>query len=362
MTGDPHPPAATRALRLWVTLLGCWLSFAGAPAAIAQRPTEAASPLDAFEPLEIEIAVPAADVVEARRGRLTTADARRAGRVLDRMQPTRLAMLPLAPRANQFWSIVPVTSGVLRIQTVRNGRLHSLTATGPAGAVAISPTTADPRQLWRSRKTAAGVQLESLAYPGRALAGGADGVVQLERSSGAPAQQWLGRFGPLPPAIELPPVQLAERIWEADPERPPVTVRFANPTRRSLRFQLIDRSGRQQWPVIELLPGRTQELRVPRRSGGRLIERYRVETPFGVVEQGQTVTNIPPPVDFIVRVTEKTIQSIAIDRTGKSPQVIEDIQYRPREIGSFALPAGDRLREGTTIDLLRNARPPVPAR
>lgn len=48
------------------------------------------------------------------------------------------------------------------------------------------------------------------------------------------------------------------------------------------------------------------------------------------------------------------MQSVAIDRTGKSPSVIEDINMQGRGIGRFVLPAGSHLQSGT-IDVYQMA-------
>jgi hypothetical protein len=56
-----------------------------------------------------------------------------------------------------------------------------------------------------------------------------------------------------------------------------------------------------------------------------------------------------------VSVYEEFLQSIAIDRTGKSPNVIEDINYQPRSVGFLLLPPGDQLQDNSVLDVYRAA-------
>ncbi|MGI9470308.1 MAG: hypothetical protein ACR2NZ_02170, partial [Rubripirellula sp.] len=49
---------------------------------------------------------------------------------------------------------------------------------------------------------------------------------------------------------------------------------------------------------------------------------------------------------YEIVVHEWAMQSVAIDRTGKSPNVIEDINFQGRGIGRFLLPAGPALQSG----------------
>ncbi len=55
------------------------------------------------------------------------------------------------------------------------------------------------------------------------------------------------------------------------------------------------------------------------------------------------------------RLRDLFCKSIAIDRTGKSPNPIEDINMQPRSIGFFLVPPGDAIREGSVLDVYRVA-------
>jgi hypothetical protein len=76
---------------------------------------------------------------------------------------------------------------------------------------------------------------------------------------------------------------------------------------------------------------------------------------FGNWNQQQYNTPIPPTVLYDISVYEEFLQSIAIDRTGKSPNPIEDVNYQPRSIGFFLVPPGDELPEVAEIDAYRIA-------
>ncbi len=66
------------------------------------------------------------------------------------------------------------------------------------------------------------------------------------------------------------------------------------------------------------------------------------------------VRPIAPQARYEVVVHEWAMQSIAIDRTGKSPKAIEDINFQGRGLGRFLLPPGDSL-QSPRIDVYRTA-------
>jgi hypothetical protein len=64
---------------------------------------------------------------------------------------------------------------------------------------------------------------------------------------------------------------------------------------------------------------------------------------------------VPPAVLYDISVYEEFLQSIAIDRTGKSPNAIEDVNYQPRSVGFLLLPPGDQLQDNSVLDVYRAA-------
>ena len=65
-------------------------------------------------------------------------------------------------------------------------------------------------------------------------------------------------------------------------------------------------------------------------------------------------TPVPPAPRYELVIHEWKLQSVAIDRTGKSPNVIEDTNFQGKGIGRFLLPPGDQLKSGT-LDVVRTA-------
>jgi hypothetical protein len=59
---------------------------------------------------------------------------------------------------------------------------------------------------------------------------------------------------------------------------------------------------------------------------------------------------------YDMSVYEIFLQSIAIDRTGTSPNPIEDVNYQPRSVGFFLIPPGDELPPNAVIDAYRVAQ------
>ncbi len=132
-----------------------------------------------------------------------------------------------------------------------------------------------------------------------------------------------------------------------DPPLPAVDVQLFNDGPRDVQVQVND--------LIE--PGNRRTMRIPPRTattvtlqrdaGGQQINRYHVYAGYGEWITRESAVSIPAPIRYEIVVHEWAMQSIAIDRTGKSPNPIEDIQYQGRGLGRFLLPPGDQLRAGT---------------
>ncbi len=101
-------------------------------------------------------------------------------------------------------------------------------------------------------------------------------------------------------------------------------------------------------------PGQQVEIEAQRDQGGKRIARYQTVSPAGGSVVKEVVTKVPPKVRYEIVVHEWVMQSVAIDRTGKSPAVIEDVNYQGKGLGRFTLPPGDQLRSGT-LDVYRAA-------
>ncbi len=141
----------------------------------------------------------------------------------------------------------------------------------------------------------------------------------------------------------------------ANPPLPPVEVMLFNSGNRDLQVQLVGLASGVQGETIRLAPGERRPVRVQRDSGGQRIDYYRVISSTGEFFNKQIAVPIAASPLYEVVAHEWAMQSIAIDRTGKSPSAIEDINYQGKGIGRFPLPAGANLTS-TTIDVKRAAQ------
>ena len=73
-------------------------------------------------------------------------------------------------------------------------------------------------------------------------------------------------------------------------------------------------------------------------------------------DRQELITAIPPSAFYDLSVYEEHLQSIAIDRTGKSPNPIEDVNYVPKSIGWLPLPAGPELPPHGQLDVHLRAK------
>ena len=80
------------------------------------------------------------------------------------------------------------------------------------------------------------------------------------------------------------------------------------------------------------------------------------EVPAAYGINKQFVTQIPPAPIYDLSVYEEFLQSIAIDRTGTSPNPIEDVNYQPKSIGWLPLPPGAALPARGQIDAYEDAK------
>jgi hypothetical protein len=135
---------------------------------------------------------------------------------------------------------------------------------------------------------------------------------------------------------------------------PPARIVLTHRQNETLRVEIYDQKKRQTIFQNDIPAGQSIEVTLPRDAGGVVHETYQSVGPFGDIVQRNITRNIPIDVRYEVIVHQWQIQSIAIDRTGKSPSQIEDIQYQGKGIGRFTLPAGPQLTDGQ-IDVYRNA-------
>ncbi len=139
---------------------------------------------------------------------------------------------------------------------------------------------------------------------------------------------------------------LVESQTVSNPPLPPVEVQLFNDGPRDIQVQvndLIDPGKRQ---TMRIQPQTAATVKLQRDSGGQEIRRYKVYLGYGEWTTRETTYPVLSPTRYEIVVHEWNMQSIAIDRTGKSPNQIEDVQYQGRGVGRFVLPPGDQLQSG----------------
>ena len=136
---------------------------------------------------------------------------------------------------------------------------------------------------------------------------------------------------------------------------PPATLQLTNGGPREVQVAVVDLENPQGTRQLRIASRQAKEIKVRRDPGSSLVQNYRTYTPYGEPITREIVTPIPPRVLYEIVVHEWAMQSIAIDRTGKSPSMIEDVNFQGRGLGRFPLPAGQQLTSGR-IDVYAAAK------
>lgn len=172
-------------------------------------------------------------------------------------------------------------------------------------------------------------------------------------SSGAPGVIVVPT--PISPLRRAPRSVLLDSHTVPRPALEPVTLKLFNGGPREVRVTVDDLQDPSQTRQYKIPSGGHQLVRIQRDAGADLVERYRTVMLDGQAVVREVVHPVEPQVLYEVVVHEWAIQSIAIDRTGKSPQAVEDVHYQGRGLGRFPLPPGDQLKGGS-IDVFRAAK------
>ena len=135
---------------------------------------------------------------------------------------------------------------------------------------------------------------------------------------------------------------------------PPVNVNLHNPAAREVIVTLADLQSPSQSKRIRIPPRRSAPVLIERDAGADRVQTVLTYAPDGSQITREITTPVPPATRYELTVHEWKLQSIAIDRTGKSPNPIEDTHFQGRGLGRFALPPGDQVTGGT-IDVVRTA-------
>lgn len=279
------------------------------------------------------------------------------GLVMTAVSGRRVRFVEAQGAVEQFWTLSPAGHDLYRLQLYAGNRLWSLSIDPQSQQVIMVPSSQAIEQLWRvspARRLQHAHRIESVAFPGMCLAGNRTAAIQLQPWGFAAEQLWFFDVAPPPPAIVIPTLTMAQHAVRPNPALPPVTAEIVNRHNSELWVLVNDlRTGSQKKLVIPV--GQKKAITLQRDAGATLVESYEVVTPLGNVYQQTYTTAIPPTAMYEVFVFERFLQSIAIDRTGKSPNPIEDINFQPKGVGRFVIPPGDRF-DGGSLDVYDIAR------
>lgn len=139
-----------------------------------------------------------------------------------------------------------------------------------------------------------------------------------------------------------------------NPPLPPAVVVLQNGGPSEIQVSIVDAMNPGGRRTVRIQPTAAVELKFERDSGSKRIDQFRVSDATGELSTKEIVTQIPASLRYELLVDQWAVQSVAIDRTGRSPNVIEDINYQGSGLGRFHLPPGPQLQSGT-IDVYRAA-------
>ena len=176
----------------------------------------------------------------------------------------------------------------------------------------------------------------------------------LQPISYAPPQLWIPMVAATLPTFEPFWKTVSQQIHENAPLAP-AEVNLVNSHRSGILVLLNDqRSNSVQ--QIRIPAGQSSTVRLDRDASSTIVETYEIRSPGGVWDSQQLVTAVPPRPYYDLSIYEDFLQSIAIDRTGKSPNPIEDINVVPKSVGWIIIPPGAQLPQTSNIDVFPQAQ------
>ncbi len=322
------------------------------PPDIVSQPVSV-QPSDFFGQLFLNSSAPAS--IAPRTLHIATYDDRRTPYFL-----TRNAGLELAARLNATdaadWWIAPAGVGTVRLQTYHAGRVYAVSSLA-GGRAGLMPLAQDPSQLWNISAASQFTDrfiLENAQYPGTCLAN-LGGRIALQPIGFAPTQLWVPLSSPSLSTFQ-PFARTVHQEIRTNPSLPPAQLELFNSHRSALVVLLGDKRAGSAVQQIRVEPNSSQMLVLDRDAGGTITETIEIRSALGIWERQQFVTAIPPAAYYDLSVYEEHLQSIAIDRTGKSPNPIEDINYVPKSVGWLPLPPGTALPSSSRIDVFPQAQ------
>ncbi len=296
-----------------------------------------------------------ADKLEPRSLRIASYNGLSPPALLTRGKGSELATTANVSQASDWW-VTAAGNGLVRVQTYDHNRVYAIGAQS-SEHVSLLPLAQDPRQLWRvtgAGRVADRYLLENAQFPGLCLTNMAGGGLTMQPINFAPAQLWLPLTPPLLPSFQ-PFYRSIHREVHVNPQLPAAQVELINSHRSALLVLLGDKRTGNQVQSIRIPANGAQHVPLDRDAGSTLIETVETRNALGGWERQQLVTAIPPTAFYDLSVYEEHLQSIAIDRTGKSPNVIEDVNYVPKSVGWIPVPAGAALPSSVRLDVYAKA-------
>lgn len=267
----------------------------------------------------------------------------------------RFGFASQAAGVESAWYITPVSNNIVRLQQ-RSGENWLAIGIGNGSRRAINgypvsllPIQNGVEQLWQIQNMAnGGYCFESLMYPGFGLTCIPDRGLSLQPITFDPWQLWW----PSAPTFVLPQIQYrtVQQQVIANSSLPSVVANIMNTHSDTLVVLVADHRNVSRVKKLKIASGKSERIQMDRDPGATIVETFETMDGFGNWQQQQFQTTIPANVLYDISVYEEFLQSIAIDRTGTSPNPIEDVNYQPRSIGFFLVPPGDALPEESEID------------
>lgn len=299
----------------------------------------------------------AAQLPEPRQIRLVHFDSQRRAFELRHDSQLNLNCQPFDSRSSFSWWILPAHGNYLRIASYSNGRLSAL-ATSQGKRLSLQPRSNSANQLWFIHQIPGQANtfvLQNAIYPGLCISNTNGNIPVLAPIGFGATQAWLPIL-PMPNINPFPIWKNVQTTVRTNPPLPPAKVELVNSHREPLIVILGNNQSAESPEPFKISVGARRLLELPRDAGATLEEVYEVRSFNGQWQRVQTSTTIPPSQTYDVSVYVEHLQSIAIDRTGKSPNPIEDINYAAKSVGWFALPSGAALPDSSQIDLYSKAK------
>lgn len=258
-----------------------------------------------------------------------------------------------------MWWVAPAGPGMVRLQMLNNGQVWALAAHN-RNALRLDLVGQDPRQLWRVSHGHANQNqflLENAHFVGNYLSHIGRGALGMQPWLALPTQMWVPISPPPTYMTSLQPFwRNVNREIRPNPPLPPAEVELSNSHKNALMVLVGDLRSGQVVKELRIEPNQSTSITVERDPGSTLVEVVEIMTPGGGWNRQEYVTPIPPVSLYDLSVYEEFLQSIAIDRTGKSPNRIEDVNYQPKSVGLLVLPPGDALPERGQMNAFAQAK------